>query len=73
MVSTRAGTGAQETKAHLHPGTGTKATRDHPTTALLLVDPHIGTMAVALDLPLAVRPLEGTSPMEEDMGDTSET
>ena len=72
MVSTLAGTGAQETKDHLHPGTGTKATRAHPTTALLLADPHIGTMVVAPDLPQAAHPLEDTSPMEVDMEDTED-
>ena len=70
MVSTLAGTGAQETKDHLHPGTGTKATKAHPTTALLLADPHIGTMVVARDLPQAAHPLEDTSPMEVDTEDT---
>ena len=70
LVSTLAGTGVQETKDHHRPGTGTKATKTHPTTAPLLADPHIGTMVVALDLPQAAHPLEGTSPMEVDMEDT---
>ena len=70
VVSTLAGTGVQETKDHLHPGTGTKATKALPTTALLLADPHIGTMVVALDLPQAAHPLEDTSPMEVDKEDT---
>ena len=73
MVSTLAGTGAQETKDHLHHGTGTKAASGHPTTALLLADPHIGTMVVARDLPQADPTLEGTFPMEVDMEDMEDT
>ena len=72
MVSTLAGTGAQETKDHLHHGTGTKATSGHPATALPLADPHTGTMVVARDLPQADPTLEGTFPMEVDMEDTED-
>ena len=53
-------------------GTGTKAIKAHPTTALLLEDPHIGTTVVARDLPQAAHPLEDTSPMEVDMEDTED-
>ena len=72
MVSTPAGTGAPETKDHPHPGAGTKATKAHPTTALLLEDLRIGTMVVARDLPQAAHPLEDTSPTEEDMEGTED-